>query len=213
MTDHPIRLSRRRLLGSVLTVGAAGAATGAGTAAYFTDSETSTGNDVVSGTLDLTLDGGNTTVTFLAATGIVPGDSGQETLAVANAGSLPGYVDVSVAALTNYENGLVGNENSSDGSGGDPGQGNGELQDELEVVAYFQNGGGGNEVYLGSSAYETIATKLPAGTDFDVDHPLAGGASDTFVLEWRLPGSTGNEVQSDGVELELTFQLGQTGGQ
>ncbi|MFB6176161.1 MAG: TasA family protein, partial [Halobaculum sp.] len=47
-------LTRRRILGGALTIGAASAATGAGTLALFSDTEQSSGNTVQAGTLDLT---------------------------------------------------------------------------------------------------------------------------------------------------------------
>jgi len=213
MPDRTLQLTRRRVLGGLLTIGAGSAAAGAGTMAYFSDTESSTSNSVESGTLDLTIDGGNSTVTFFTETSIAPGDSGQATLPVGNAGSLTGYVDVSVADLRNYENAIVGNESSADSTGGDPGQGNGELQDNLEVNAYFLNGGGGNEVYLGANQYETIGTAFATGTDYDVSHQISGGGSDTFVIDWQLPSGTGREAQSDSVELDLTFELGQNTGQ
>lgn len=62
MSDESGRfeLTRRRLLGSVAVTGAATAGAGAGTWAYFTDSETSSGNEVSAGTLDLGItDGGS----------------------------------------------------------------------------------------------------------------------------------------------------------
>jgi hypothetical protein len=108
-----------------------------------------------------------------------------------------------VTSLTTYENGLVGNENSVDNSGGDPGAGNGELQDYLEVYAHFQNG---PELWSG---YQPVADRVAAGPDYDLDYQLAGGASDTFVLDWRLPTSAGDDAQSDGLTFELAFHLDQ----
>jgi len=203
MAKRSIEMTRRRLLGGILTIGGASAATGAGTMSYFSDTEPSTGNSISAGTLDLTLDGGQTTVQFLSETSIAPGDSGRATIAIANAGSLPGYIDVEVASLTSYENGLSGNENSVDGSGGDPGAGNGELQDYLEVHAEFQNG---PALWSG---FDTVENRLGTGTPYDRDYQLAAGASDTFVVDWQLPPSVGDDAQSDGIEFALTFSLDQ----
>jgi len=186
-----------------MSVAAAGAATGAGTMAAFRDSESSTGNSISAGTLNLTLDGSDATVQFLSQTSVAPGDSGSATLTVANTGSLPGYIDVEVASLTSYENGLSGNENSVDGSGGDPGAGNGELQDYLEVHAEFQNG---PALWSG---FDTVANRLGTGTPYDRDYQLAAGGSDTFVVDWQLPSSVGDDAQSDGIEFALTFSLDQ----
>lgn len=203
MVDAKISVTRRRLLVGVAAVGTAGAGAGAGTMALFSDTESSSGNSVSAGTLDLTLDGSDATVTFLSETGVAPGDGGTATMTVANAGSLTGYIDVEVASLTDYENGLSGNENSVDNTGGDPGAGNGELSQYLEVHAEFQNG---PDLWSG---FDTADNRLQPGTVYDEDYQLAGGASDTFVLDWQLPTSTGDDAQSDGIEFALTFSLDQ----
>lgn len=196
-------MTRRRLLSSVATVGGASAASGAGTMALFSDTETSSGNAISTGTLNLTLDGSDATVTFLSETSIEPGETGSATLTLTNTGSLPGYVDVVVTSSTNYENGLQGNEGSRDDTGDDPGEGNGELQNHLLVAAEFQNG---PALWSGS---EQATTALSEGAVYDLDYELDGGTSDTFELSWELPADTGREAQSDGVEFALTFSLDQ----
>lgn len=202
MTDGRFTLTRRKLLAGAVTAGVAGAGAGAGSAALFSDTETSGPNGFTAGTLNLTLDGQDTTVQFLSQTGIAPGDSGTATMTVANAGSVTGYVDVEVASVTNAENGCAGNENSADNSCGDPGQGLGELQDSLETEAYFQNG----PTLWGPT---TVAAEPNAGDVYDVDYTLSGGASDQFVLDWSLPAGTGNEAQTDSVSIQVTFRLDQ----
>ena len=54
MNGKDIELTRRRVLGGAATIGAASAAAGAGTFAYFSDTESSTGNTVDAGTLNIT---------------------------------------------------------------------------------------------------------------------------------------------------------------
>lgn len=191
------------MLGSVAALAGASAAAGAGTMAAFSDEATSGPNAVSTGTLDLELDGADGTVQFLSETEVAPGDSGQATVTLSNTGSLTGYVDVTVASLTSYENGLVGNENAADSSGGDPGPGNGELQDYLEVHAELQ---GGPALWTG---YDVAANRLTPGTEYDLDYELPGGATVDFVFDWQLPESAGNDAQSDGLEFALTFSLDQ----
>lgn len=62
--DRRFKLSRRRLLGGLASVGAASTAAGAGTFAYFQDSETSSGNSVTAGYVNLKLHNGGGGVTF-----------------------------------------------------------------------------------------------------------------------------------------------------
>ena len=49
---------------------------GAGTYAYFSDTESSTGNTLTAGTLDLNIDGGDIAVTTFDVSDVAPGDNG-----------------------------------------------------------------------------------------------------------------------------------------
>ncbi|AXG10282.1 hypothetical protein [Haloplanus rubicundus] len=61
MSDRDeLRLNRRRLLAAISTVGAAGALTGRGAAAYLTDRETFADNRMTAGSVTLALDGNDT---------------------------------------------------------------------------------------------------------------------------------------------------------
>ena len=201
MTDDTMAMTRRRLLGAVTAVGFASAGAGAGTVAMVSDSETESGT-VSAGTIDLTLNSENATVQFLSEAEIQPGASGTASVAIANVGSLDARIVVEVADLTDYENGIVGNENTQDDT-----PNTGELQDELEVDAQFQNGPD-----LWSGGYDTVAAKLSTGTEYDPGYQVAAGGSATFELPWRLPDSDLRDVQSDSIELTLQFSLEQPGG-
>lgn len=98
-------LTRRRVLGGALTVGAASAATGAGTFALFSDSETSNNNSVQAGTLDLT--GGNSAVGSVSFGDVSPGSSGTKYIRLRNDGSVPGSLNFTV------QNVRVGNSGSN----------------------------------------------------------------------------------------------------
>jgi len=90
-------LSRRKVLGGVLTVGAASAATGAGTMALFSDSEESQDNTIQAGTLDLT--DGFASSSFAVGTGdtgLKPGDHGTKYFSLTNEGSIDGTLDFSI---------------------------------------------------------------------------------------------------------------------
>ncbi|MCU4718191.1 VWA domain-containing protein [Halapricum hydrolyticum] len=57
MTDKNLKLTRRKILGSVGAVGLAGAAAGYGTTAFFSDEETFANNSLTAGSLDLSVTG------------------------------------------------------------------------------------------------------------------------------------------------------------
>lgn len=195
MPGEETRLSRRRVLGGLLTVGAASAAAGAGTMAAFSDSESSSGNAVSAGTLDLKLDGSDQTVTFLNEQGVAPGDSGQSVLPIENAGTVAGTLEIEVSNVESSENGYSGAENGQDNSPND-----GELDEYLELRADLD----------GSRIIDwTYANQIPVGQTYQLT-TLSGGASADLTVEWRLQ-SADNVAQSDGFSFDLTFRLIQEG--
>lgn len=203
MPKDPVYVTRRRFLASLATVGSASAASGAGTAAFFTDSETSQNNQITAGTLNLMLGGNDETVEFLVEENIEPGDSGSMDLPIQNAGTVPGYLTVEVESFRNYENGLAGNEGSRDDSGGDPGEGKGELQNHLQVSAGFQDE---PEPWFDS---EQAASALGKDDVYDPELELGSDHTATFQFTWVVPSETGREVRSDSIEFELKFNLTQ----
>lgn len=75
MTEEDSKFTRRRVLGGLITVGAASAAAGAGTFALFSDSETSDGNTVQAGTIELTTN--EASISTFTFDGIKPGGSSE----------------------------------------------------------------------------------------------------------------------------------------
>jgi predicted ribosomally synthesized peptide with SipW-like signal peptide len=195
--EEELRLTRRRVLGSLVTVGGAGAAAGAGTMAALSDTESSSGNGIQAGTLDLEVDGQNTTVTFLDVSEIKPGDQGSGDLVLANVGTATGSVSVTVDAIRDYENGYDGNENA----GRDGTRNDGELDEYLEVKGTV----GSDVVWSRQTVADLAETTYTPGTT------IAGGNSKTFTLSWWLADDT-SMAQGDSVEIDLTFSLDQTGG-
>lgn len=174
------------------------------TRAYFSDTETSTGNTFAAGTLDLNVDGGNTNVVKFTVTDMKPGDTQTGTWTLRNAGSIAGYLDLhSIAQVhgagTTTEPELA-EENPDVGTLGSlltanlfvDTNGNG-VQDGVEPTIYSGSLGG-------------MASEYP-----DLDLSLAAGATNyvTLVLNWT-PSANDNKGQGDTVNLGMTFELGQT---
>ena len=80
----------KKQLMSIMAIGIAALFLGAGTFAYFSDTETSGGNTFTAGTIDLTL--GGTGATGVSFTNMAPGDTASATIVVTNDGSLPGWL-------------------------------------------------------------------------------------------------------------------------
>lgn len=97
----------RKFLLSALVIVLAIGLVGGGALAYFSDTETSTGNTFTAGTLDLKVDGEDDgdTVAHYNLSDMKPGDdTGYYKWVLKNDGSLPGKLSVTFSAITNNEN-------------------------------------------------------------------------------------------------------------
>lgn len=195
MSDKNVELTRRRVLGGLATIGAASAAAGAGTMAYFSDTESSTGNTVSAGTLDLKAAGGDGEVTTVRISDVAPGDSGSGTTTLKNDGSIAGSVDLVFGSASNGE----GTNPESEGDTSSPG----DLGDVLDVTVSV------GERIVRSGKFNSVFD----GTEADSNVGLSAGGSKNLTIDWTLPSSAGNEVQGDSVSGEITVQLNQTDGQ
>jgi predicted ribosomally synthesized peptide with SipW-like signal peptide len=159
----------KRILISLSVIGAVAAIAVGGTIAYFSDTETSTGNTFTAGSLDLKVDStchywqngvdidcgageayGNWTETDLGPSykffnfgDVKPGDSGENTISihpVDNDANICAYV----TSLVNQENGCNEPEGKVDTGTNEcdnPGVGYGELQDNILFTVWRDNGG------------------------------------------------------------------------
>lgn len=98
----------KKILVSLSIIGAVAAIIIGGTVAYFSDTETSTGNTFSAGTLDLKVDGkDDPEVVHVTLSDMKPGDSVCYKWELKNAGSLPGKVKISFSPVVNEENGIL----------------------------------------------------------------------------------------------------------
>lgn len=237
-------LSRRRALLGLGTIGVGAVAGGGGTMAYFSDEESSTGNTVTAGELDLTIDvtdfsyngpdenlevnpvdgGAN-----FALSDLKPGDAGHCEVRVA-VNSNPAWVHLG-GDLTDYENGRNEPEKSAgDSSGGDPGAGNGELSDLIQVhdwrvrVVDDQGNEVGTKEYFqqGSLAEIFSESRIGGGVLLDGEpldgtvlsgqEPFRAGYEYYLDFHWQWNSSSNqmdNRAQGDAVEFDLLFHAQQ----
>jgi predicted ribosomally synthesized peptide with SipW-like signal peptide len=181
---------------------------GGGVYAYFSDTETSTGNTFTAGTLDLNLDGGNTNVVKFTVGDVAPGDSGNGTWTVSNVGSIDGYLDLESVGVS-----------EDVGTSTDP-----ELVDEPTHVDTTQLGtylmahifvdtnndgdwdSGETDIY-GTNASPAAINGI-AGS-YALNLSLAASGTNYITLCWSVPASADNRIQGDSVTLDMTFELQQ----
>jgi spore coat-associated protein N len=184
---------------------------GAGTYAYFSDTESSTNNSLTAGTLDLNIDGDDVAVTTFTASDVAPGESGTGNSTLDNVGSISGELDIATSAVAN-----------SAGSGGTEYEGgSGELGANAQIAVYLdvdQSGtwNAGDIGLLSDGTTYSFPTVLNydeideyASEDWDAVETMAATASDDIVVNWQVPTGAGNDIQGDTVSFDITFTLEQ----
>ena len=215
-----------------MTIAVVLAIIGGGTWAYFSDTETSTGNSFTAGTLNLvpSTSGTGPTGKYTVTAGgdgingnvvfnmLAPGDSGSITWTLTNNGSLNGTLTMASTA-TFAENGsnepetaVVGNNNGS----------NGDLDEYMGVRLKR-----GATYILGDTSNYVPFSGLAAVLNAESQSLTASGTL-TYVLEWQIAtdvkgaGADGkfgtvddvqvddNIIQSDSATVDITFTLTQS---
>jgi predicted ribosomally synthesized peptide with SipW-like signal peptide len=184
---------------------------GAGTYAYFSDTESSTNNTLTAGTLDLNIDGGNVAVTTFTASGVAPGDSGSGSSTLANVGSISGELDIATSAVTN-----------TPGAGGTEYEGgSGELGASTQIAVYLDvdQSGGWNAGDIGlqsNGATYSFPTALNydeindyASETWNAVETMVTSAADDIFVNWQVPVGAVNDIQGDSVSFDITFTLEQ----
>ncbi len=202
---------------SIIVMALVTSVVGVGALAIFNDTETLGSNVFAAGTLDLEF---NSVAVPITLGNMKPGDGegGAEHTTITyqytirNVGTLDGIVTMKIINVKNYENGRNEPELLVDGTGGNPGLGNGELGQYLNLQInmpgpagfYYGLQGCGHSGCLGGRQHSincwedhviTVGT-LPAGTTWTPS-----------VLEFVLPSSVGNVIQSDSVVFDVLFEL------
>lgn len=194
-----IHLTRRKVIISLVVIGVAAAFAGAGTMAFFSDTETSSNNTVSAGTLDMKVNGGDEKVQLLSATNAVPGDTGSNSTKLKNTGSINGSYDVNLSN-TLQENGWNEPENDSAAEK----DGSVELGSQLNVTVGIDNDRDGD---IDNVAYQ--GPVADAEGHMELNETLTAGETDRLIVRYEIPTDAGNEIQSDGALLNVTVNLEQ----
>lgn len=141
----------------------------------------------------------------------------------------PGWLFVgSAGGVTDFENDQTEPEKEVDGTGGgnlnngtNDGQGAGELSEAIQVTVSYCDGDGNLIRELDNPSDYTLADLFkdletgflldgePGGTSGVQAYPSS--PNDTaqngpcLCIDWNIPTDVGNEIQSDGVEFDVTF--------
>lgn len=226
--DNTIPFTRRKLLGSLGAIGVAGMLGGSGTMALLDDDESVEGNAITAGKLDMKIgwfewyNGDQQECRFLHDNpgpifdldDVKPGDRGEASIYV-TVDHNPAYIWFGGELRSNAENGLEEPEQAVDSTGGNPGEGNGELADRIQATVwrdrYDYRTRNSDERVLASGSLAEVLSTLSDGVLLDSDPDTSTtdcfepGQQPYLGFEWELPYDVGNEVQGDSVEFDFGF--------
>lgn len=217
---------------SLSVIAAVSAVVIGGTGAFFSDSETSTGNTFTAGAIDLQIDStavyngqpvpsatwalkdlNPTADKFFNFNDVKPGDTGSNSISL-HVINNDAWVCAAISNLVDADNTTTEPEDAPDLDN----LVSGEMQENLIVTIWRDNGVGGgtpgNNVQDGTEP--TIYTGAPqAGTWALYDSttatgPLTGVTTGYVGVKWTLPLSVGNEVQTDSMTGDISFTVVQS---
>lgn len=173
--------------------------TGIGTWAYFSDVETSTGNVLTAGTLDLKTNDVDGVSQTLLATNMAPGETiGPETITLKNSGSVAGAtLDLAFSYVEN------------DGSPNPTNMSADATAAKVELITL--NYGGSTLLASVSDTNTNGYRDIQDLKDTNLSGLSGIGASATkdFEIAVKLRAATGNDFQADGITLTMNFTLNQ----
>lgn len=199
-----------KILASLMTIGIASAGLGYGTYAYFSDTETSTGNIFTAGSIDLLLNGADSVTATIGHANFAPGDSTSGSILLKNMGSIytgdaSGHtVDLDLKVTTAVTDDL----GTADPDNG--GASTGAMLDSWITVDSFTYAGvavaavGDSD---GDGRANTLADYEHAGVFADKADPGATGK--TLALSVTFRADAPNHLKRDVVDLSFTFYLAQ----
>jgi len=190
----------KKIIISLSVIGAIAAIAVGGTIAYFSDTETSTGNTFTSGTLDLSVNTENPVVSEVTLSNVKPTDSFTYTYNLKNEGSVDaGHLYVDVASLVDTE-GL--NQEPETGVLTDPG----ELSSNVDVTIYQSDGT--TVIWTGTLAsLNTLAA--PGVGLIEGGAGLGAGLTKTIQVKYSIAPTVGNDIMGDISVFDVVYQLTQ----
>ena len=195
----------RKMLASLVLIGLAAALVGAGSLAYFSDVETSTGNTFTAGTLDLKVEDMNGNLVdepldlywpaFI--NNMKPGDSAYWWIDVSNTGTIDGRLTLSFLEFA--ENAGVDYEPELALQG----PGVADLGSAARLILVYDDDGtpSGDYEYLYNGTLQGFNSATA------VSHLLEAGDTDWVYVYVLVPAGVSNEIMGDQVSFKSKFEL------
>lgn len=197
----------KRILLSLAMIALVSSTAVGATKAYFSDSETSSGNTLAAGTISLTVNQaqGSSVPVLVNASNLVPGAyTGVGVVNLKNIGSLPGKLSAKISNIHNLENGVTAPEITA---GESPDNTVGDLGPKLSFIVKQNYNPWDHFLYMTGLADGATLTTLHMSAG---DLVLAPGEERQFQLNVQWPvTATDDMAQGDSVNFDLTFRLDQ----
>jgi spore coat-associated protein N len=189
----------KKIVGLTIVVLLLAGMAGIGTWAFFSDIETSTGNTLTAGTLNLKTNDADGVTQTLMATNMAPGDTvGPQSITLKNSGSVAGTTL-----------GLSFSYTESDGSPNAVNMSADETAAKIEVTTLSYDGSSllSSVIDNNSNGYKDVQDLKNAS--LSSLGGIGAGASKIFQIGVQLRADTGNDFQADGITVTMTFVLNQ----
>lgn len=204
----------KKILGLAVAAMLVMAMVGTGTWAFFSDSETSTGNILSAGTMDLTINNANANVVMFTLSDMVPGDTiegSPVTITLKNIGSITGDLTLVTTSTNTESTGTTGTASA----GGttttmiDAALIGGSADDWVGYSLQMTGGTGAN---IGQRRMITASDETNGEITVAAVFPAVTAASDTYSLlrEYELDAINGTDGELGGY-VELSIWLNQDG--
>lgn len=214
----------KKILFSIAMIALVSVAVVGATRAYFSDTETVTGNTFAAGSLDLEV--GDEVAMPFNVSGILPGDSGEGQVTITSVtGSIDAELDVNITNIVQNENGCLAPEVDA----GDP-CGGGDLGLGLQMAMFldvnqdgsYNQADGDIELEYSGNTNTTAGlqfSNIPNFEDKKWDDVMTLSADDEvdLVIQWQLPSTwtypkSQAILMSDTLTFDVEASLEQVGG-
>jgi len=194
----------REILARMLAIAVALTLLGAGTVAYVSGGETSTGDTftISAETPDLELSPcGQQPYLPFDVSDVNPGDSGVADVNLHNAGT-DGWLSMKLVNCINDENERLEPESAA----GDATLDEGELGSKLYLEIWFDDDNDG-EIGTGEQHIEEGYVDGLCGIEISIDGIMGSGMTWTIGIKWSVASGVGNIIQSDRLSFDIAFTL------